>query len=192
MAKKKKKASSRPSGKSNLMDKLKALKASWKGASPRQSGSPVPDDDYGMEMVSAIISESKSSGRLQVVFTLKVLEGDYEGKEIKKYAGMDTPDNLDYLQGDLQALELEIPDDIDDLGPVLEEAAGLQVDVTVRTNDSFVNLDFNELLTESAEGEEAAEEETNAEEAEEEAEEEPEEAEAEEEIINIETMPEAE
>lgn len=172
----KKKSSTRSKGKGGLMSKLKALQGSWKKGKPRKAGFPIPDDDYGIEIISGIIEEARSSGRMQINWLLKVLEGDYESKEFHKYAGLETDDNIDFAMGDLETLELQVPDSIEDLGPVLEEASGLHVDCTVRTSDSFTNVDFNELLAEN--GEESEEEE---EVEEEESEEEPEEEEAEEE-----------
>lgn len=146
--KKKSKKKSSTKGESNLMSKLKSMQTGWKKGKPRKSGFPIPDDDYAAEIMSAVIEEARSSGRLQIHYVLKATEGDYEGKEFAKYAGLETDDNLEFAMGDLETLELEIPADIKDLGPVLEEAVGLAVDVTVRTSDSFTNVDFNELLEE--------------------------------------------
>lgn len=166
MAKKKKAA-----GRSNLVSKLKALGAKWKKGSPRRAGASVPDDEYAMRIESMVIGESKSEGhRMQVTTGLIVIDGDFKGRKVKRYSGLDTEDNIDFLMGDLETLQLEIPDEIDDLGPVLESAIGLEVAVTVRTNDSFTNYDFQELLQpgeepDSEEPEEDAPEEAVEEEA---------------------------
>lgn len=168
MAKKKGKSSAKVGKGSSLMSKLKKLGTSFKKAKPRRSGFPIPDDDYAATIVSAIIEEARSTGRLQINYLLRVIEGDYEGKEFHKYAGLETEDNLDYALGDLEVLELELPAEISDLGTVLEEAANLSVDVTIRTSDSFTNIDFNELL---AEGSEDDADEDDADEDEEEVEE---------------------
>ena len=148
MAKPRSKGKSKTKGKGNLMSKLKGLQTSWKKGKPRKAGFPVPDNDYGVEILIAAIEVARSSGRMQINYAMQVLDGDYEGKEIHKYAGLETDDNIDFAMGDLETLELDVPEDIGDLGPVLEGAVGLQVDVTVRTDGSFANVDFNELLAE--------------------------------------------
>ena len=146
--------------KKNLMTRLKGLQKSWKKATPRQAGMVVPEDNYPVRVVSAILEEAKSTGRLQINWDLEILDGDYKGKHVHKYAGVDNEDNLDYVQGDFETLELEIPDSIADIGEVLEAAQGLVLDIRVRKADEFINIDFLELLEGYEEEEEDEDEES--------------------------------
>jgi len=182
MAKKKKKSKKtsrkKTSGKTrkgDLTSTLSKLQKNWKKTKPRQAGVPVPDGQYPARIESVVIEESKSSKRMQVNWGLKIVEGDYENREVHKFSGLETEDNLAFLQGDLETLELAIPDSINDLGEVLTEAAGLLLEINVRTSNEFTNIDFIELLED--EGEEAEEEEEEEEEEESEEEEEEEEEE---------------
>lgn len=150
--------------KKDLKSRLEALQSSWEESEPTRAGAAVPDDNYVCRIESAILEEAKSSGRMQVHYDSVILEGDFTDRHVHKYDGLDTPENLPYVQGTLEALELEIPENLGDIGEVLEEAAGLVVAVTVNTRDEFTNIYFNELV----EGYEAGEEEKATEEGEDE------------------------
>lgn len=152
MAKKKKK-------KGGMISKLKGMQKDWSDSEPKRGGVGVPDDDYTVRIDAAVLGESKTSQRLQIEWGMTVLEGDFEGKKVNKYDGINEAKDLPYVQGTLEALELDIPDDITDIGEVLESAVGLIVDITVKTRDEFTNIFFNELVEdyEEAEAEEGEE-----------------------------------
>ena len=156
--------------KATLSSKLKALQKSWKRATPKQGGVGVPDGTYDIRIESAILEEAKSTGRLQIHWILTVLTEEYANKALHKYDGCDRAEDLDWVQGTLETLELEIPDNIANIGPTLEEAQGLLAEITVQTRDEFTNILCQDLLADQDEEEE--EEEEGEEEAEEEEEEE--------------------
>jgi hypothetical protein len=166
----KKKSSKKASGKGKSKGKgksvasnLKSLKKRWSKVTPTQSGANAPLGEHECRIESAVIENAKSSGRLQINYGLSVIDGDFEGRKFHKYAGLDTDDNLDYAMGDLEALELEVPDDPEDLGEVIEEAVGLEVLVQVTQSEDFTNISFIELLEEGEEGEDEDEEEEEGE-----------------------------
>ncbi|MBW8002645.1 MAG: hypothetical protein FVQ80_11590 [Planctomycetes bacterium] len=157
--------------KATLSSRLKALNKAWKTATPKQGGVGVPDGTYEVRIDSAILEEAKSTSRLQIHWTLAVLTEEYANKMLHKYDGCDKAEDLDWVQGTLETLELEIPDNIADIGPTLEEAQGLLAEVTVQTRDEFTNIYFNDLLADQEEeGEEEEGEEEEGEEEEEEVE----------------------
>lgn len=130
----------------SLKERLQNLQKDWESSEPKVGGAKVPDNNYTAKITGAFVEEAKSSGRLQIHWILLVADGEYEGREIHKRDGIDTAENLPYVQGSLQVLNLNIPDSIDDIGDVLENAVGLLVDITVATSDEFTNIYFNELL----------------------------------------------
>ncbi len=133
--------------KGDIQSRLKKMQSSWEETEPSRGRINLPDDNYGVRINSAVLEESKSSGRLQIHWDMTVIdEGDFENVSVHKYDGIDTEENLPYVQGALEALELDIPDDLADIGETLEAAAGLEVDITVATKDEFTNIYFNELL----------------------------------------------
>lgn len=145
--KKKKKGKGKKSG--DPRSKLKALQKEWKKATPKNFGKQAPDGDYEVKIVSAIVEEAKAeSKRLQVLWGMKILEGDLKGRELTHRSGLEG-ESLSYFQGELETLELEIPDVLADIGDVLQDAIGLEVEVSLATRGEFQNLRFNELLEDS-------------------------------------------
>lgn len=137
--------------KNALVDKLEELGKAWKKTEPRKVGAPLPPGEYVFQIESATIEESKK-GRLQVKWVLTVMEpSEMEGKKVNRYSGIDNDDALAFLQGDLETLEVNIPDDITDLGDSLEETQGLLVAGVAVKNDEYLNIYFNDLV-EAADG----------------------------------------
>jgi len=131
--------------KESLADRLSALNKSWKKAEPRHAGAPLPPGDYIFRIDGATIEESKA-GNLQVKWALTVVDGDLEGKKVNRWSGIETEDGLSFLQGDLELLEVNIPDSVDDLGDSLEETQGLCVQGAAVKNDEYINIYFRDLV----------------------------------------------
>lgn len=136
---------------------LTAKQAVWEESEARSFGAPFPDDVYKGRIENAIIETSRN-GRLQVRWDLLSTEGKLEGRQCRKYNGLETKDNMDWFKGDLSTLGLAIPDDITDLGEVLEAACGMVIRFQVRTRDEYTNIDFIEPLEEEESEEETVEE----------------------------------
>jgi len=141
--KKLKKTARRASG--GVSGRLGESQDDWEGAEPRSFGAPLPDGQYEGIIENAIIEESRN-GRLQARWDLLVTEGDCEGRQIRKYNGLETKDNLAWFKGDLETLDLTVPDDFTDIGDTLEEACGMGIRFQVRSRDEFTNIDFIEPL----------------------------------------------
>ncbi len=141
--------------KNNVSSRLAELRKAWRSAEPRIFGTPLPDGEYCGKIVGFVVGQSKK-GRLQLEWTLKVTSGKKKGREVRRYSGLETQENLEFLQGDLKTLELTIPDNPDDLPDLADEAIGLGVRFQVRTSVSdetkFTNIDFIERLDKSDAG----------------------------------------
>jgi hypothetical protein len=162
--------------KTTLKGKLAKLGSDWEASEPKRAGMPLPDGEYVARIDEAVLNESRASGRLQVTWKMTCMgdeDGNYEGRKVSKFSGLDSVDSLSYFMGDLESLEIEAPDDISDIGETLEEAAGIEVIISIWTRDEFTNISFKELAETSGEegGEEEAGEEPAAEEGAEEGEE---------------------
>ena len=151
---------------------LKKLQKSWAKAQPKSFGRQAPDGDYEVKIISAVIERAKSeSKRLQVLWSLKITEGDCEGRELVHRSGLEGSDDaLAYFQGELETLELDIPDSIADIGDTLQEAIGLELEISLTTRNEYQNLRFIELL--EAADDDSDEEEEDEDEDEDESEEE--------------------
>ena len=129
--------------KTGITSKLKALNRKWKKAVPKRAGAPLPpNEDFEARLESAVVEISKGEKkRLQIHYVLTIVTKGYEGKKAHKWRGLDTEENLDKAQGDLEAMGLDIPDSMEGLGPVLEEAVG--IGVAIRTWKIDENTGFN-------------------------------------------------
>jgi hypothetical protein len=146
----------------------------------------VPDGDYVGDLKEMKVEESRKSGRLQVVSTYMIVDGDNEGSTVKRFDGIDEEISMGYFKGYCEVIGLELPDDLE----VLQEICNVFVsgnedlfNLTVKTKDKYANVYVNGISEfVKSEGEEETEE---VEEEEEEVEEEVEEEEEEEEEVTL-------
>lgn len=171
---------------SEFSSKLKRLGGNWKKASKRDAsafgGSTLEDGIYRMRITGAELTESQSSGRLQIAWEFTVADGDSKGEVVRDYDGLESEDNLFFLQRKLARLEKEVPEDISLIEKVLAEIIKEKplIRAKVKTKEDFTHVYINRLLNDAGEDKEAPEgEETTEEDAEAEAEAEPEEVTAE-------------
>lgn len=155
------KAAPRPAARPTGIAALLAnSQADWNNSEARTFGAPLPDGIYeGIIEASVIETSRPPRNRLQVRWDLLVTSGECEGRQIRKYNGLETADNMAWFKGDLETLGLEIPSDIADLGNTLESAQGMKIRFQVRSKDEFTNIDFIEPLEASEEASEVAAEE---------------------------------
>jgi hypothetical protein len=127
--------------------KLKKMQAEWAEAEPMSGGGRVPDGEYTVRIDSAEIGEAKQSGRLQIHWAMTVVDPpEFVNKKLNKWDACDEPKDLPWIQGALETLELEIPEELADIGEVVSEAVGLHVNITVQTKDEFCNIYFNSIV----------------------------------------------
>jgi hypothetical protein len=126
---------------------LKAAQEDWENSEARQGGG-LPDGEYEGVIENAVVGMSKGDKpRTQCVWTLKVTGKNCHSRRCLKFSGMTTLDNLAWFKGDLEAIEVEAPDDLTKIGKTLEqEAIGLPIRFRVRSRDEFTNVDFIERL----------------------------------------------
>lgn len=184
-----------------LAERLKKANKNWKTAKGRaeteKSGfDEIDDGRYLGRLTGAEITESKSSSRLQVSWTWKLLEGDFKGQTKMAFDGLESEDNLMYLAKTLKRFGYESPDDLSDLETLLKELVkeSPMGRIRLKTRGEFQNVYIDQIFDKDAEDEalaDAASEAADGEEddAEAEAEDEPE---AEEETEEAEVEDEAE
>ncbi len=131
-----------------LSARLRAAQDDWLDSQARQAGVAPPDGEYEGVIKDVVVGESKSEKkRLQCTWTLRCTDGQWpEDRDILKFSGLETKDNMDWFKGDLEALELKASKRLDRIGDVLNEAIDLRILFKVRTRDEFTNIDFIERL----------------------------------------------
>ena len=152
--------------KTSVASKLKMLQKKWKAASPRTGGG-LPDGDFEGVIKSGVIKTCKD-GELQAVWEIEVTGPDgFEGRKQSKFAYLGGENSLDWFQGDLATLGIDLPDDPEDLPSVMGETEGLPIAFRVRSKQENTNIYFLGLLegeeVETTEDTEEAEESNEAE-----------------------------
>ena len=135
--------------KQTIQQKLKALQKDWKNTEARQGYEDLPGGDYEGVIKNAVLGLTKDekNPKLMATYTLEVTEGDFKGRTQYKRQMAETADNIAYAKGDLDAIGVDAPDDIADLGDTFEqEVVGLPILFSVVHNKEFVNVYFRERL----------------------------------------------
>lgn len=136
----------------DLMGDLSELSKSWEEAEDTGGGFfELPEGEYEVIISDIEIGYSKND-RLQIVYSLTIIEGEYKNKIVKKFAGLDDPDRLGFVKGDLKRLGIEC-DNLEDLPEVLDnQAKGLTVLIackkTTKGEITYTNIYFNKVLDE--------------------------------------------
>lgn len=176
----------------SFKEKLKMAGQLWKKAKGQvKEGGRIDYDDgtYVARLTKAEVQESKGSGRLQIQWVLRFLDGDYKFKDYMGFDGLETEQNMMYGVGPkILTLGFDAPESIEEIMELLEEVTKkkpfLKIQLKTKAGSEFQNLNFLKLLDEDdvsdLVGEEGSEEagEEASEEASEEAEEEEKEEEA--------------
>ena len=176
----------------NFTKQLKAAQGLWAAAKTKAETAKssqfteYEDGRYVARLMGGTVGKSQSSGRLQVTWTFKFEEGEYEGKNKLDFSGLETEQNLYYLGLRLRDLGYELPEKSEALQEILDDVAATKplCKIRLKTKGEFQNLFIDKVYaagdevqgesgvteTESEETEEAPAE--TKEEEEEEAEEE--------------------
>jgi hypothetical protein len=165
-----------------IAKELSQLSKMWKTAQPVAAGyQTIPDGEYSAKITEMSVQKSKN-GRLQVVTTFEVVDGEHEGSSIKRFDGLDNERSIGYFKGMAEIIGLDLPNDITLLPEVLKtfvDECGDFFEITVKTKNEYQNVYVNgvsdavsEEGSEEVEGDEEEVEEEEIEDDEEEVEEE--------------------
>lgn len=139
--------------------KLKAANAAWasakSAAAEQRSGrfTEFEDGRYMMRLVDGKVTESQSSGRLQVQWDFKFEEGEYEGQSKYDYSGLESEQNLKYLAVRLVQLGYEAPDSLEEIEDVLADIRRSKplCRVRLKTKGEFQNVYLDKVFPPSGE-----------------------------------------
>lgn len=81
----------------------------------------IPEGTYTANLVSMSPEVSKTSKRPQINSLFIITEGDRKGFMIRKYSGLETESNIDFLARDIDTLGYEFPGDPADLPDLCNE-----------------------------------------------------------------------
>ena len=118
-------------------EELMELGADWDSIDYTDSDyDDLPDGKYQAYVEEVSLGRSKGKGRLQLAWTLIVATGNYKGRYIFHYNGMDTPKQREWLKKDLGRCGLDIKN-LSDLEShdVLGKLLDVVVEVTLKTSE---------------------------------------------------------
>lgn len=150
----------------SFKSKLNNANKLWKDGAKQKSETlvnDVPDGRYECTLQKMEFCESKGSGRLQCCMTMEIASGEFKGKKVFEYRGLETEDNLAFFAADLARLGYEIPEDFaEEIQGILDDVAKTQPEIIVQFKTSsdgqFQNKRLIGLLNEGGEEEEEGEE----------------------------------
>lgn len=168
----------------NFAKQLKAAQGLWATAKTKAEAATTSkftefeDGRYVARLMGGSIGKSQSSGRLQITWTFKFEEGEYEGQNKLDFSGLETEQNLYWLGLRMRDLGYELPEQSSGLQDILDDVAQTKplCKIQLKTKGEFQNLYISKVF---AAGDEV-EGETGVTESEPEPEEEPQEEAAEE------------
>jgi hypothetical protein len=127
---------------------LKAAQALWDTAKTKAEASKssqfmeFDDGRYVARLMGGTIGKSQSSGRLQVTWSFKFEEGEYEGQTKLDFSGLETETNLYYFGLRLKELGYELPEKTGGLKEILDDVAQTKplCKIRLKTKGEFQNL----------------------------------------------------
>ena len=135
-----------------VLDDLKDLQNEWGEAEVNDGFFQLPDGEYSVKIVDADLDYSQNNN-LITTLTLKVLDGEHKGKEVKKFWNM-KPESFQYIKGDLKRLGIEFPKKLSNFPETLDNEVMdkcVLVKIQKQKNDpNYQNIYFNELLEDEA------------------------------------------
>jgi hypothetical protein len=138
----------------NFSKQLKAAQGLWATAKTKAEAAKgsqfteYEDGRYVARLMGGTIGKSQSSGRLQVTWTFKFEEGEYEGKNKLDFSGLETEQNLYWLGLRLRELGYELPDKAEGLQEILNDVAETKplCKIRLKTKGEFQNLFIDKVF----------------------------------------------
>jgi len=128
----------------DLQQELAQYDEEWQSIPEEPSYEDLPDGDYVARINEVRIENAKSSGRLQMVWSLIVTEGPCAGRYIWRYSGLGTPENRKFLHMDLNRCGHKLSK-LSELPELLPRLLELVVSVKLKTKDKYQNSYINKI-----------------------------------------------
>ena len=98
--------------------------------------------------MEAELQRSSSSDRLQIFYLLKILNGEFKDREIRKYDGLGTAQQAGITQTQLKRLGINMANMTrEKLPAILLELKGKRVKINAKETGQYYNIHFTSLVT---------------------------------------------
>ena len=110
-----------------------------------------PIGNFQVELTSAVLGPSQSSGRLQIAYEMVILVGEHKDKVIRKYDGLDKPETISITKQQLKRIGVDSDKvSLSQLPAVLLSLKGSKLAVQCKLNKTtqgeFYNIYFNKVI----------------------------------------------
>lgn len=125
-----------------IHDELAQLDGTWKDTQAAKGGANIPDGDYVSKLTSMLINKSKNQ-RLQVASTFTIFDGNYAGKEIMRFDGLNNEQSISFFKAYAETIGLELPESMTDLPAAIDafmDSFDSLVNITMKTKGEYQNL----------------------------------------------------
>ena len=151
--------------KQSLKDRMAKAKKLYAKTEAMQGSEPLPPGTGYTGIIGEPVIAVSKNDNLGVTFPLTVTgPAEFEGRHHHKWCNLETENGIGFFTGDLEKIDVEVPDDIADIGDALDEAEGVEIRFDVVQNDEFTNTYFRERVGEGSEedGEEGEDEDNDS------------------------------
>lgn len=137
-----------------IKDRLKKMDENWKQG--KQAMASIPDGIYTMQLLSANLRISESSGKLSIMREHTVIEGEYTGEVVRDFMSLETPQGPRFVSQWIEQMGWQSPDDSSDLMDTIEAISNEHPCYTasVKTNGDFQNIRIKDVFEADETGEE--------------------------------------
>lgn len=137
----KKKAAARSAPAGSPAEKLRAMQQGWSDTEARTGGAQFPPGRDQEGFIKEVVIETSKKGALQVHWTIEGTSDGIEGMTDHKWSSMGTPENRQWLRGEMETIDLAWPDTPEQLGESLGPAVGLGIrfDVVNKKSEEYEN-----------------------------------------------------
>jgi len=129
-----------------MTDKLADLKNLWKNTQPLEGFTSLPDGNYQFIIDDVYLAKSRKNQRYKLIWELRVVSGDHAGTVQKSYMDAENEFGIMIIKRTLDNLDVEIPDDFEELGQTVQTLKGQTVEGTVKSNDRGTNIYLNSII----------------------------------------------
>jgi hypothetical protein len=139
----------------NFLDYLTRVESTYQHAEVKTDNDfqTLPDGKYVAIIDWMELSESKTSGRPQLVWVFLITEGPHQGRKVWKYNGLDTPDKIGYLKNDLHKAGLPLKS-ILGLQTEIRQLIGRKLEIRLKTKETptygkMQNVYINKVISQA-------------------------------------------
>jgi len=142
--------------KKSVKELLAEMKQGWRDTEARSGSAQFPEGRGHEGYIKDVSVELNKKGNLQVHWVIVGTSKGIEDSTDHKWSNMATPENRGWLKGEMEAIGLEWPDNLEEIGEALEPADGKRIRFDVKNSKTDEYENHNIYFREELEGSEKA------------------------------------